>query len=402
MSHDIAKAPAASFEYTLPVSLRKFEDRLNAVFKLSRRNVTVKSGKAYSFRAFLHNEAISIVILNTSIMFFNIRVYGFAHCFRLLCLYSACSSAADGKNTPELSSILHCLASLTTVRHMKAAAGYNPEHVCVITAATCGIGSILSGLVSNLPFIISPLASISIFLSYYLRTYQMEIYQGNHAVAASGFFLIVFGYRPIGRLANKLIPTCIQVSTTIGIGLLTTLAGCTEIALIVKGKYVLIEMGEMTDEIQVAMAGVMIIAVLLHYHVKAAFAISMLFCTLVWWVYSGEYPEAIAAAPVAPANNDLMRTFDRNSIVLMLDLAFLEVVCVNGLAKAFSDLAGITNEANCIPRGRWLYLFTGALTIFSGLFGGAPVVLSAENPGGIKAGARTGLSAVLTGNCTHS
>jgi len=44
-----------------------------------------------------------------------------------------------------------------------------------------------------------------------------------------------------------------------------------------------------------------------------------------------------------------------------------------------------------------MYLICGALSVFSGFFGGPPIVISPETGAGIKAGARTGLSAVLAG-----
>ncbi len=78
-------------------------------------------------------------------------------------------------------------------------------------------------------------------------------------------------------------------------------------------------------------------------------------------------------------------------------MIFLYIVTISGLARAFSDLAQVTNENGTVPRGRWLYVICGLLTIFSGCYGGPPILISPESGAGIKAGGRTGLSSVVGG-----
>lgn len=121
-------------------------------------------------------------------------------------------------------------------------AGYDENHVFVMTAASCGIGSIISGIFSNLPFVVAPLTSITIFLAVAVRQHEMPLREANQAVVASGFFLIALGYRPFMKFFAQLIPSCIQTATSIGVGLLTCLAGCREIEFIVTGQYTLVEM----------------------------------------------------------------------------------------------------------------------------------------------------------------
>ena len=84
-----------------------------------------------------------------------------------------------------------------------------------------------------------------------------------------------------------MIPDSIQAAISVGIGLITALAGATEINLIVRGKYTILDMGEMTEEVVVAISALVIVAVLLHYHVKGAFCIGLILGTLVWWFISG-------------------------------------------------------------------------------------------------------------------
>lgn len=177
---------------------------------------------------------------------------------------------------------LSCLYVLPVIPQQLAKAGYPIDTAAVVTCACCAIGSIASGLFSNLPLIIAPPKSVSIFVVAYLRGNTMSFHQGNQAVIISGCILIALGFRPLSRFFSRLIPSCIQLATGIGIGMLTALAGCLEIDLVRKGKYTLVELGPINTEVKIAMFGVMIVGILLYYHVKGAFCVCLVFNSIVW------------------------------------------------------------------------------------------------------------------------
>lgn len=128
-----------------------------------------------------------------------------------------------------------------------------------------------------------------------------------------------------------------------------------------------------------------------------AFVISLVFCSLLaWGLTTVGWPEQWVSAPLMPFYK-FQTQFNQNTISLILDLLFLYAITLNGLARAFSNLANINNPDGSVPRGRWLYVICGGMTIFSGLFGGPPILISPESGAGIKANAKTGLSAVFGG-----
>jgi xanthine/uracil/vitamin C permease (AzgA family) len=75
--------------------------------------------------------------------------------------------------------------------------------------------------------------------------------------------------------------------------MITALAGATEVHLVVRGKYTILDMGELTPEILISMAAVIIVTVALHYHIKGAFCTGLFFGTIVWWIYKRIYPDFI-------------------------------------------------------------------------------------------------------------
>lgn len=299
-----------------------------------------------------------------------------------------------------------CLYCLTVVPQQLKSANYASIPTIVIMCLCMGIGSILCGLFSNLPFIVAPPTVISIFLAVFVRKYSLQVFEANIAVMITGAVLLsLFIYRPFGKFVTLLIPNSIQVGTAIGIGLLTCLAGSIWIDMVVVGQYTILTLGPLTNEIYISIAGVAVIVIGLHYHVKGAFCIALILCSLLWWLTTNEWPKSVFGLPyLSIVDYQTAETQSHNKIiVLIFDLLFLSVLYLNGLVISFSNLAQLTkqdedkSELLTVPRSRWVYVMCGVFTIVSGCCSGPPMLLSPESGAAIKAGAKTGLSAIVCG-----
>jgi len=193
-----------------------------------------------------------------------------------------------------------------------------------------------------------------------------------------------------------LIPLPIQVGTAIGIGLLTTLAGCTEISLVVKGSYNVLKMGVITPQVCISFFGVFLICVAINYHIKGSFCLGIIVSSLIWWTYSNSFPDSIVSMPYV---DTFTTAVDKNSEIPLLtaDLIFLYLLYLNGIVTTLSKGAGLNREDNSLPRGRWIFVMCGLLTMLSGFISSAPILVSPESSASIKAGAKTGLSTVVCG-----
>lgn len=293
---------------------------------------------------------------------------------------------------------ISCLYVLAVIPQQLVNVGYSDRISVVITALCCGLGSIIGGLLTNLPFIIAPPTVVSIYLVASMQEKSLVPEVGNAAVVLSGFFLMFLGYKPLAHLIGTLIPLPIQVGTTVGIGLLTALAGATEIGLIkTGGKYQILKKGEVSAEQLIAVSGLVIISVAIHYKIKAAFCIALLFCTLVSWTYDNDWPTSAGAMPSfhLSATDGLS---SKETGILAFDLTFLYILYLSGITTSLCNLAGLTRENGEIPRGRWVFIISGIFTMLSGSFYGPPILISPESAAGIKAGAKTGLSTVVCGS----
>lgn len=136
---------------------------------------------------------------------------------------------------------ISCLYVLPVVPYQMKRVGYDETASIIATCITCAIGSIIAAFLTDMPFIIAPPTSVSIFLAVSMQQTNMMPAEGNCAVIFSGIALTIVGaIPPISRFVTKLIPNCIQASTSVGIGLITALAGATEIHLVVKGECIVV------------------------------------------------------------------------------------------------------------------------------------------------------------------
>lgn len=275
ISSDDITRPSNLNDLTRPSFYRKdgwFNEMCEVLFKLSRRKATIKS-EVY---------------------------YGVIH-------YISC---------------LYCLA---VVPQQLLAAGYGSRKTIVAVALCSGIGSICCGLFANLPFVLAPPTVVSIFLSVFLQQNSEGPKEGSLAVLISGFLLLFFGWRPLGRFTSRLIPIAIQVGTAVGIGLLTALAGSTEVDLVERGSYTVLKIGPITAKVCIAISGVILIAIATNFHIKGSFCLAVILCSLIWWIYDNDFPNEIAASPKVDLIN--FKGIDTsNTALLTVDLLFLYIL----------------------------------------------------------------------------
>ena len=105
---------------------------------------------------------------------------------------------------------------LPVVSNQLVTVGYDGFGVITAISLWSGVGTILLGLLTDLPFVAAPPTSISILFAGFLETSGFTYVEGNVILIISGLILIGFGYRHIGYLVARLIPLPIQVGTTVG------------------------------------------------------------------------------------------------------------------------------------------------------------------------------------------
>lgn len=131
---------------------------------------------------------------------------------------------------------ISCLYVLPVVPDQMKRASYDERDSIMATTVTCAIGCIAGAFLTDMPFIIAPPTSVSIFFAVSMQQGGLTYVHGNPALMIAGGGLAFLGLvPPVGKFFTKLIPDSIQAAISVGIGLITALAGATEINLVVRG-----------------------------------------------------------------------------------------------------------------------------------------------------------------------
>ena len=90
------------------------------------------------------------------------------------------------------------------IPHQMSKAGYNLINTATVCSAMSALACFCSAFLTNLPFVVSPPAAVSVFLAVYLRTQNLKPHIGNVAVVYSGVGMTILGcLRPLTVIFYK-------------------------------------------------------------------------------------------------------------------------------------------------------------------------------------------------------
>ena len=99
---------------------------------------------------------------------------------------------------------ISCLYVLPVVPFQMKRVGYDETASIVATTVTCAIGSIASSFLTDMPLIIAPPTSVSIFLAVSMQQANFDKDMGCASVILSGAGLVVIGaLPPVARFISK-------------------------------------------------------------------------------------------------------------------------------------------------------------------------------------------------------
>ena len=99
---------------------------------------------------------------------------------------------------------ISCLYVLPVVPYQMKRVGYDEQSTIIATAATCALGCIIGAFMTDMPFIIAPPTSVSIFFAVSMQQAGMTYREGNAAMLISGAALAFIGiFPPVGRFLTR-------------------------------------------------------------------------------------------------------------------------------------------------------------------------------------------------------
>jgi AGZA family xanthine/uracil permease-like MFS transporter len=279
-------------------------------------------------------------------------------------------------------------------------AGIRQNDVVVGTAISSALGSLFVGLVANLPFGLAPGLGLSAYLSYGLvRNLGFTWQEALTACLLSGIVTGVLAILRIGDYIMRIIPDAIKMATVVGMGVLLSLIGLTNVDFVIKDPDGLIKMGSLWNTpVILAMIGLVLIATLQHHRIKGGILAGIAFVTLFTWALTHSWPRVIASKP------DLQEAFlaadlrlsASKMIPAILAFTVIQIFDVSGVMFGVAKLANLVDDKDEVVGGAWVLLGSSLATILAALTGCSPIIVHLECAAGVKEGGRTGLSSVFT------
>jgi len=305
------------------------------------------------------------------------------------------------------------LAGLTTFMTMAYIVFVNPAilhetgmPLAAVTAATCiaaAVGSILMGGYAKYPIAMAPGMGLNAYFTYVVVKGMGVPWQAAlGAVFLSGVAFLLLTLLGVRQLILRAIPFELYSAVAAGVGLFIALIGFRNCGIIVPDPSTTVTLGNLrAPGTALAIFGLLLIAALMAWRVRAAMLIGILATTAI-----GVATGVARWSPQTYRLSDLSATAFQLDVRSTLRLGFLEIVFVFLFIDLFDNIgtllavgkkANLFDHARRIPRVDRILLADSVATITSSLTGTSTVVSYIESAAGVAAGGRTGVTAIITG-----
>ena len=305
------------------------------------------------------------------------------------------------------------LAGFTTFMTMAYIVFVNPAilhetgmPLAAVTAATClsaAVGSFLMGGLARYPIALAPGMGLNAYFTYAVVKGMGVPWQvALGAVFLSGVAFLLLTLLGVRQLILSAIPQELYAAVAAGVGLFIAFIGFRNSGIIVASPATTVTLGNLTEKsTALALFGLLLIAALLAWRVRAAMLIGILTTTL-----AALLTGVAKWTPQAYSLRDLAATAGRLDIAGTLRLGLAEIVFVFLFIDLFDNIgtlvavgkkANLFDKVGKIPRINRI-LFSDAMATIVGAFTGTSTVVSyIESAAGVAAGGRTGVTAIVTG-----
>jgi adenine/guanine/hypoxanthine permease len=305
------------------------------------------------------------------------------------------------------------LAGFTTFMTMAYIVFVNPSilhetgmPLAAVTAATClsaAIGSFLMGGYARYPIALAPGMGLNAYFTYTVVKGMGVPWQAAlGAVFLSGMAFFLLTLLGIRQLIISAIPHELHSAVAAGVGLFIAFIGFRNSGIVVTSPSTVVTLGNLADKsTALAIFGLLLIAALLAWRVRAAMLIGILATTIV-----GLLTGVAKWSPQTYSLADLSATAFKLDIAATLRIGFLEIIFVFLFIDLFDNIgtllavgkkARLFDTAHQIPRVNRILLCDATATVVGSLSGTSTVVSYIESAAGVAAGGRTGVTSIVTG-----
>ena len=278
--------------------------------------------------------------------------------------------------------------------------------LAAVTTSTClcaAFGSILMGALANYPLALAPGMGLNAYFTYtVVKGMGVPWQTALGAVFLSGVIFLLLTFGGIRQRLVAAIPYQLHAALAGGSGLFIAFIGLINSGLIVRSAATTVTLGDLHQHpAQLAIFGILLIAVLQAYRVKASMLIGVLGTLAVGILFhqvkytpSTFNPMAIRATFL---HLDLRGALKMNALEIIFVFLFVDLFDNIGTLVAVTERAGLIAEDHTIPRLDKIFFADATATVVGSLAGTSTVTSYIESSAGVAAGGRTGVTAITTG-----
>jgi AGZA family xanthine/uracil permease-like MFS transporter len=284
------------------------------------------------------------------------------------------------------------------------AAGIPKGPSMVATILSAFFGTLLMGVYAKRPFAIAPYMGENAFIAY--TVVKILGYSWQTALGAIFIGGVLFTIITILKLRSWLanaIPKSLKYSFAVGIGLFLAFIGLNEGGIVQLGvPGAPVRIGDIRSQaVLLAIAGILIIGILMVRKVKGSILIGMLGTTFLAFIFGiAKPPSQLVSLPpsLSPIflKLDIVGALSWGFFAVILTVFIMDFVDTMGTLIGVSARAGFLDENGNLPEIKKPMLADALATMFGALVGTTTAGTFIESAAGIEEGGRTGLTAVVT------
>ena len=281
-----------------------------------------------------------------------------------------------------------------------SAAGMDKNAVFVATIIAAAAGSLIMGLYANYPIALAPGLGLNAFFAFGVvqgmgHTWQVAL----GAVFLSGIIFLILSVLPVREWIINSIPNSLKMAISAGIGFFIFLIALQFSGISVQGPP-LVTLGDVTTgPIILVTIGFVAIVGLDALKVPGAIVLGILGTTVLSIVFGLSEFQGVISAPPNPAPTflqlDIAGALDVTLISVIFAFLFVDLFDTAGTLVGVSHRAGLLDEKGNLPRLGKALTADSSASIIGSLFGTSTTTSYIESAAGVRAGGRTGLTAVV-------
>ncbi|MGE3969362.1 MAG: NCS2 family permease, partial [Dongiaceae bacterium] len=282
-----------------------------------------------------------------------------------------------------------------------AATGMDQGSVFVATCLAAAFGSAFMGLYANYPVALAPGMGLNAYFTYGVVLGMGHSWQvALGAVFLSGVIFFAISVTPVREWIVNAIPMSLKMAISAGIGLFLGIIGLQAAGIIVDHPATLVTLGDLAAWPPILAAiGFVLMAALDSRRIPGAIIISILVVTAIGVALGVSPTGGLFSMPpsIAPTflEMDIAGALDIGLAAIIFAFLFVDLFDNTGTLIGVAHRAGLLDKDGKLPRiGRALTVDSTAAMVGAAL-GTSTTTSYIESAAGVKAGGRTGLTAVV-------